>query len=151
VCVPLGAAVTCVTCHLCDGSRAPTEPRGQKPVIDLCLKLGSPCEQIDGADGKSWHLPLAGLDDDPQPLSGFGQDEDAARREAAERMIANHEKLVRFAARAGGAHIYLSIYLSIYLPIYLSIYIYLGLSVRVNHEKLVRFAARAGGAPRVKG
>ena len=40
-------------------------------------------------------------------------------------MIANHEKLVRFEARAGGAPSRISIYLSIYLPIYLYLSIYL--------------------------
>jgi len=54
---------------------------------------------IDGTDG-SWSLPLP--EDDGtllQPLTGLGQSEDAARREAAERLIANRDDVVRFAAR----------------------------------------------------
>jgi glutathione S-transferase len=59
-------------------------------------------DRIDGADGRAWRLPLPSLDDEPQPLGGFGQGEEEARREAAERVIANHRNIVRFAARAGG-------------------------------------------------
>ena len=54
---------------------------------------------IDGTDG-SWSLPLS--DDDsalPQPLGGLGQTADEARREAAERLLANHDAITRFAAR----------------------------------------------------
>jgi len=54
---------------------------------------------IDGKDG-SWSLPLP--EDDGallQPLIGLGLSEDAARREAAERLLANHKDVVRFAAR----------------------------------------------------
>jgi len=54
---------------------------------------------IDGTDG-SWSLPLP-QDDGAllQPLTGLGQSEDAARREAAERLLANHDDVARFAAR----------------------------------------------------
>lgn len=54
---------------------------------------------IDGDDG-SWSLPLL-VDDGSllEPLSGLGQDEDVARREAAERLMANHEAVARFASR----------------------------------------------------
>ena len=60
-------------------------------------------DAIDGADG-SWSLPLP--EDDGsllEPLSGLAQPEDAARREAAERLTANHDAIVRFAARGVSA------------------------------------------------
>ena len=58
---------------------------------------------IDGEDG-SWSLPLpdvhdAGESDLLQPLIGLGQEADAAKREAAERLIHNHAAVARFAAR----------------------------------------------------
>lgn len=76
------------------------------PQIGRCQVSGPEAQafadRIDGADGRAWRLPLPPLDEEPQPLGGFGQDEDAAKREAAERIIANHKAVVRFAARAGG-------------------------------------------------
>ena len=60
-------------------------------------------DAIDGADG-SWSLPLP--EDDGtllEPLSGLAQPADAARREAAERLTANHDAIVRFAARGVSA------------------------------------------------
>ena len=58
---------------------------------------------IDGTDGTAWSLPLAESDADAdaplQPLDGLGQDGAAARREAAERLLANHADVTKFAAR----------------------------------------------------
>eukprot|EP00962_Isochrysis_galbana_P045651 scaffold18078_cov112-Isochrysis_galbana.AAC.2 len=76
------------------------------PQIGRCHISGAEAQRwadcIDGADGRAWRLPLLKADDEPQPLGGFGQQDEAARREAAERVIANHRNIVRFAARAGG-------------------------------------------------
>ena len=55
-------------------------------------------DAIDGADGKSWSLPLP-TDGLLQPLDGLGQSEEEARREAAERLVSNYNNIVRFAAR----------------------------------------------------
>ena len=55
-------------------------------------------DAIDGADGKSWSLPLP-TDGLLQPLDGLGQSEEEARREAAERLLSNYNNIVRFAAR----------------------------------------------------
>ena len=55
---------------------------------------------IDG-DGGAWELPLP-EDDEHQPLAHLGLAPDAARRQAAERLLANHAAVVRFAARGAG-------------------------------------------------
>lgn len=72
------------------------------PQIGRCTSVPESAQiaaTIDGSDG-SWSLPLP--EDDGsllEPLKGLGQSDEAARREAAERLIANHEAVVRFAAR----------------------------------------------------
>jgi len=58
---------------------------------------------IDGDAPGAWTLPLP--EDDGallEPLTGLGQSDDAARREAAERLMHNREAVVRFAARGLG-------------------------------------------------
>lgn len=81
------------------------------PQVGGCRSTASAsayADAIDGADG-SWSWPLA--DDEAhdaalrvglQPLGPLGQDAGAARREAAERLLANHEAVVSFAARGLG-------------------------------------------------
>jgi len=54
---------------------------------------------IDGSDGRSWSLPLPPEPTMLQPLEGLGQTDEEARREAAERLLANREAVVAFAAR----------------------------------------------------
>mmetsp|Transcript_30917 Transcript_30917/g.91861 ORF Transcript_30917/g.91861 Transcript_30917/m.91861 type:complete len:474 (-) Transcript_30917:252-1673(-) len=72
------------------------------PQIGRCQSVPEAEElaaEIDGSDG-SWSLPLP--EDDGsllQPLQGLGAGADAARREAAERLLHNHEAIGRFAAR----------------------------------------------------
>ena len=76
------------------------------PQVGGCRSIDGSAEYadaIDGADG-SWSLPLP--EDDGtllEPLSGLAQPSDAARREAAERLIANHDAVVRFASRGVGS------------------------------------------------
>ena len=48
-----------------------------------------------------YFLPLP-EEDEHQPLAHLGLAADAARRQAAERLLANHEDVVRFAARGAG-------------------------------------------------
>ena len=60
-------------------------------------------DEIDGADGTSWRLPLP--DDDGtrlEPLDGLGLPDDAARREAAERLLHNRAAVAKFASRGLG-------------------------------------------------
>ena len=72
------------------------------PQVGRCVSTAGAAEfadAIDGADG-SWTLPLPEDDGNLlEPLSGLSQSDGAARREAAERIIANHAAVTRFAAR----------------------------------------------------
>ena len=76
------------------------------PQIGRCQSVAEAAPYaaaIDGSDG-SWSLPLP--EDDgtlAEPLTGLGLSEDAARREAVERLLANHAAIVRFAARGVSA------------------------------------------------
>ena len=76
------------------------------PQVGRCISTpeATPyAAEIDGDDG-SWSLPLPAEDQKLlQPLQGLGQSEDAAKREAAERLIANHAAIVSFAARGLGS------------------------------------------------
>jgi glutathione S-transferase len=56
---------------------------------------------IDGTQG-SWGLPLQPHNGGVEPDWEWAGDEAAARREAVERMSANHEGIVKFAARGAG-------------------------------------------------
>lgn len=79
-----------------------THVKDLPPQVGPCASLEGSEEfrdSIDGRDG-SWRLPLPEDDPDlPQPVAGLGQSADAARREAAERLIANYVDVGRFAAR----------------------------------------------------
>lgn len=58
---------------------------------------------LDGAQG-SWDLPLDPHNQGVEPDWDFlGQDENAAKREAVERLSFNHDAIVRFAARGAGS------------------------------------------------
>jgi glutathione S-transferase len=86
-----------------------THVRDLPPQIGRCVSVPEAApfaDAIDGVDGASWALrgpdapePLGRV---LQPTDGLGQDASAARREAAERLTANHEAVVRFAARGLG-------------------------------------------------
>ena len=56
---------------------------------------------IDGKRG-SWELPLQPHNDGVEPDWEWAGDEDAAKREAVERVSANYEAIVRFATRGAG-------------------------------------------------
>lgn len=77
------------------------------PQIGGCVSSGERAAayaaQIDGTDGASWTLPLPSATgaDALEPLSPAVPD-DAARLEAAERLLRNHAKVARFAARGVG-------------------------------------------------
>jgi glutathione S-transferase len=69
---------------------------------------GEPYEQaingersLDGTRG-SWELPLQPHNGGVEPDWSWAGDEDAAKREAVERLSANHEAIVAFAARGAG-------------------------------------------------
>ena len=61
---------------------------------------------IDGTDG-SWSWSRRSADDEGasllQPVGGLGQPDDAARREAVERLLHNREAVARFTSRGLGA------------------------------------------------
>lgn len=77
------------------------------PQIGGCVSTGAAAAgfvgQIDGTDGVSWALPLppSGPDSLEPVLPPVSPE--AARLEAAERLLRNHAKVARFAARAVGA------------------------------------------------
>lgn len=77
------------------------------PQIGGCVTSGGGAAayaaQIDGTDGRAWRLPLppAGAGSLEPVLPAVPDDE--ARLEAAERLLRNHAKVARFAARAVGA------------------------------------------------
>eukprot|EP00978_Attheya_sp_CCMP212_P029267 scaffold103445_cov58-Attheya_sp.AAC.6 len=56
-------------------------------------------------NGGSWELPLEAHNEGIEPdwTFGHGKDPEAARREAAERITANHAAIVQFAARGAGS------------------------------------------------
>ena len=93
------------------------------PQIGRCHQVDEArpyADAIDGADGASWALWGGGEEGSAeggggggggaavplirrlQPTEGLGQDAGSARREAAERLMANHEAVSRFAARGLG-------------------------------------------------
>ena len=58
---------------------------------------------IDGLDGTSWHLPLPPLAETVEPVTGLlAEEPERDRLEAAEKLLGNHEAVVRFAARGCG-------------------------------------------------
>ncbi|ACI65237.1 predicted protein [Phaeodactylum tricornutum CCAP 1055/1] len=80
------------------------------PQLGGCVyeKGGEPFEQaingdrrLDGTH-KSWELPLAPHNGGIEPDWEWAGDEAAARREAVERVSANHQAIVKFAARGAG-------------------------------------------------
>ena len=72
------------------------EPDG-KPYEDAISGLRS----LDGTQG-SWELPLQPDNGGVEPDWHWAGDEEAARREAVERVLANSEAIVKFAARGAG-------------------------------------------------
>lgn len=73
------------------------------------MSAGAPFEDainglrsMDGTKG-SWELPLQPHNGGIEPDWTWAGDEQAARREAAERISANYESIVRFAARGAGS------------------------------------------------
>ena len=74
------------------------------PQIGRCISTAEAApfaKEIDG-DGEAWRLPLNPSGSVIEPITHLGQDEEAARREAAERIISNRDAIVRFAARGAG-------------------------------------------------
>lgn len=57
---------------------------------------------INGMEPGSWHLPLSSNNNGLEPGWAWAGGEEAAKREAVERMSANHEALVAFASRGAG-------------------------------------------------
>jgi len=84
-------------------------------VHDLPPQVGS-CQNVKGSEARrqyaalidgdapgAWSLPLPSDDGSlVEPLTGLAQPEGEARREAAERLLANREAVVRFSARGLG-------------------------------------------------
>lgn len=84
-------------------------------VHDLPPQVGS-CQNVKGSEARrqyaalidgdapgAWSLPLPSDDGSlVEPLTGLAQPEGEARREAAERLLANREAIVRFSARGLG-------------------------------------------------
>ncbi len=58
---------------------------------------------INGLQPGSWHLPLSPNNNGLEPDWAWAGDEDAAKREAVERISANHEAIVAFASRGAGS------------------------------------------------
>jgi glutathione S-transferase len=65
---------------------------GSKPFQDA----------INGNLPGSWHLPLTPHNGGLEPDWGWAGDEDAAKRDAVERLSVNHENIVGFASRGAG-------------------------------------------------
>jgi glutathione S-transferase len=59
---------------------------------------------INGEDATSWTLPLAPHNGGVEPDWDWAGDEASAQREAVERLSANHDAIVRFAARGAGSN-----------------------------------------------
>lgn len=74
------------------------------PQIGRCQPVADAQPYMDAIDGSagSWTLPGLSAMLELHPTDGLGQDEAAARREAAERLLANHADVARFAARGLG-------------------------------------------------
>ncbi|KAL9181493.1 hypothetical protein ACHAXT_010298 [Thalassiosira profunda] len=70
------------------------------PQLGGCVTEAGSQPYQNAIDGGSWHLPLT--PDKLEPEWSWAGDEDAAKREAVERVSANHEKIVAFAARGAG-------------------------------------------------
>jgi glutathione S-transferase len=74
------------------------------PQIGRCQSTAEAREyaaEVDG-DGDAWRLPLVVGGTELEPTDHLGQTEEESRREAAERILANHEAIVRFSARGAG-------------------------------------------------
>eukprot|EP01039_Chlorochromonas_danica_P004478 gene4478-4906_t len=60
--------------------------------------------KIDGRDGQSWKLPLPPLQESFEPISSAAAlDDEAARHEAAYKLIMNHDAVISFALRGAGS------------------------------------------------
>ena len=74
------------------------------PQIGGCRGVPEAAPYADLIDGSGASWTLGGLEalHSLQPVDGLGQSSDAARREAAERLLANHKDVAGFAARGLG-------------------------------------------------